>query len=57
MPRKSYDEEFDFDEDDYEDDTKRNPRRFRVEEKRIDKKKKWDRESPYSRSRDYEDRR
>lgn len=56
MPRRSYDEEFDFDEDDFED-SRRGPRRFKPEEKKVEKKKTWDRENSYSKSRDYDDRR
>lgn len=56
MPRRSFeDDEFDFDEE--YDDNRRGPRRFKKEEKAVEKKKTWDREDRYNRDHDYDERR
>ena len=55
MPRKSYDEEYDYDDNEFEE--HRGPRKFKKEEKPVEKKKKWDRESVYDRDHDYDERR
>jgi hypothetical protein len=56
MSRKSYDDEYDYDEDDYEKGYN-GPRKFKRAEREIEKKKRWDRESFYDRDHDYDERR
>jgi hypothetical protein len=54
MPR-SY-EEYEYDDDDIED-NRRGPRRFRKEEKEVDKKKRWEQEEAFDGDHDYDERR
>lgn len=57
MPKRSYEnDEFDYDNEDYED-NKRGPRRFKKEEKVLEKKKTWDREDRFNRDHDYDEHR
>lgn len=56
MSRRSpHNEDYDYDDDEFDDVKK--VRRFKKEEKQVDKKKRWDRESYYDRNNDYDERR
>ena len=56
MPKKSYDDEFDYDDDEFED-YRKGPRRFKKEEKEVDKKRRWEREEAFDSDHDYDERR
>jgi len=56
MTRRSHNEDFEYDDDDYEE-QRRGYRRFKKDEKPQEKQKRWDRESQYDRDHDYDERR
>ena len=56
MPRRSeYEEEY-YDDEDYGDSNRREPRRFKKEDT-VDTKRKWERERYFDRDHDYDERR
>lgn len=56
MPKKSYDEEYDYVDEEYED-TKRSVRRLRKDPEGYERRKKWDQEREFDRDHDYDERR
>ena len=58
MPRRSqYEEDFDYEDEEFDDNNNKGPRRFKKNQEHSEKKKKWDRETAYDRDHDYDERR
>ena len=57
MPKRSYEEDYDYYVDEEYEGNRKGPRRFKKDEEAQSKKKKWERESYYEHDSDYDERR
>ena len=54
--RSQYQEDYDYGDDDYYEDSKKEYRHFKKNKEDSDRRKRWDKENHYGHSKDYDDR-